>query len=320
MALAPPLLERRTSPVAGAPLVSVGMPVFNGEKFIASAIESVLGQTFADLELIISDNASSDATVAICERYVALDRRVRLLRSSANVGAHPNYRKVAHAARGQYFKWASANDLLAPDYLERCLDTLEKRPDAVLAFGTTVLFEEDPGLGTPYDDRMHLEDEDAFHRFRRCTEQLRLNNVINSVVRTSALRRTSVMPNYMGADNLVLAELALAGKFIEVPTTRFYRRMSPEGAMKLQGNEAVLLHHHPTGGARGLFQAWRIARGYLRAVLRGELSAGQRLRAVAYVARQTYWRAPDLVQDILEAFRFWVLRDRGAVNRRGVND
>ncbi len=291
------------------PLVSVGMPAYNAEPFIAAAIESVLGQSLTNLELIISDNASTDATFSICQRYAATDPRIRLERSAANVGAHPNYRKVADAARGTYFKWAAANDLVAPNYLESCVRTLETRPDAVLAFGSTVLFEHDPLQGAPYDDQMNIADEQPFLRFRRCLERMRLNNVLNGVMRLDTLRATSLMPNYMGADILVLAELALAGKFIEVPATRFYRRMSPEAATRLQSYEAVRRHHFPAGRARALFQAWRLALGYWSAVMRARLPLGQRIAAAAYVAHLTYWHATDLARDVRDALRSWLLRD-----------
>ena len=299
-------LQATASPAHRAiPRVSVGMPAFNAERFIAAAIESVLAQTHTDLELIVSDNASTDRTVAICERYVAADPRVRLLRCDVNRGAHPNYRKVAVAARGHYFKWAAANDLIAPDFLAGCVAVLDSQPDAVLAFGRTLLFEDDPLQGTPYEDRMDICDDDPLQRFRRCVEGLRLNNVLNGVLRRHDLLNTSLMPDYMNADVLVLAELSLAGKFVEVPSTRFYRRMSQESATRLQSKEAVRKHHYPPGASRGLFQAWRLELGYLRAVMRAPLALDKRLAALSYVARQSYWRAGDLAADFRDAARRW---------------
>jgi glycosyltransferase involved in cell wall biosynthesis len=287
--------------------VSVGMPAYNAEKFIQASIESVLQQTLPDFELIISDNASTDGTAAICERYAALDSRVIVVKNSVNLGAHPNYRRVTQLARAPYFKWASANDLISRDYLERCVEVLDRRPEVVLAFGTTVLFEQDPAQGTPYDDAMNLQDDDAYARFCRCVEGLRLNNVFNGVIRLATLRKTSLLPNYLGADNLLLAELALAGKLVEVPGTHFYRRMSRESATRLQGTQELMKHLYADRRRSSLFQSWRLTRGYLNAVLFGGLPPGKLLRGLGKVSRHAYWRAPYLLQDVRDAFRTWVV-------------
>jgi glycosyltransferase involved in cell wall biosynthesis len=297
-----------------APRVSIGIPVYNSEAFLPAAIESVLGQTFADLELIICDNASTDRSFAICQEYAARDSRVRLLRNPENLGANPNYRKVAAAAHGEFFKWASANDVIAPDFVERCLAALEHRPDAVLAFARTVLFDGDPQAGTEYDDALELQDEDPFNRYRRCVESLRLNNVINGLIRTASLRRTPVMPDYHSSDNVVLAYLALEGKFLRVPETAFYRRMDRESATKLQSEDLVRRHHYPKDRFKSFFQGWQLSMGYLRAVLHSPLPARRKVSALKYVAQQFYWHLPGLVGDFGEAFRFYVLGRRGGRN------
>jgi hypothetical protein len=111
-----------------------------------------------------------------------------------NMGAHTNYRKVALAARAPFFKWACANDLLAPDYLKQCVAVLESRPDVVVAFGSSRLFEHDLNASTAYDNGLNLQDDDAFVRFRFCVERLKLNNIVNGVVRLDTLQATSLMP------------------------------------------------------------------------------------------------------------------------------
>jgi hypothetical protein len=133
--------------------------------------------------------------------------------------------------------------------------------------------------------------------------------VLNGVLRLHDLLNTSIMPDYMNADVLVLAELSLAGKFVEVPSTNFYRRMSKEGATRLQSKEAVREHHYPAGARRGLFQAWRLELGYLRAVMRAPLPLDKRLAALGYIARQSYWRAGDLAADFRDAVRLWLPRN-----------
>jgi glycosyltransferase involved in cell wall biosynthesis len=287
------------------------MPGYDSERYLPTAIDAVLAQTFQDFELIICDNASTDRSLEICRDYAARDSRVRVLQNSANLGANPNYRKVASAARGEFFKWASANDAIAPEFIARCVAALEGQSAAVLAFGRTVLFSTDPAAGTDYDDRMELQSDDPVERYRRCVEELRLNNVINGLIRTQDLQRTPLMPDYHSSDNVVLAYLALAGKFVRVPEAIFYRRMDQESATRLQSADQVRLHHYPTNRLESFFQSWQLAMGYLGAVLTARLPIRQRLRALAYSARQAYWQMPKLRADIREALRFYVLRRRG---------
>ena len=94
------------------PLVSIGLPVYNGENFVADAIRCVLSQTFTDWELIISDNASSDRTLSICQEFAAKDSRIRIYQNKRNMGFAPNYNHVFHVSRGRYFKWIAHDDLV----------------------------------------------------------------------------------------------------------------------------------------------------------------------------------------------------------------
>jgi len=285
------------------------MPVYNSERYLAASIESVLEQSFTDFELIISDNASNDGTAAICARYAARDPRIRLLRNPVNLGGNPNYRRVAEAARGEYFKWAASNDLLAPDYVTHCVSALDAHPDAVLAFGSTLLFEEDTRQALPYDDGMDLQDSDPIRRFKQVLERMRLNNVMNGVMRLSALRRSSGLQDYISSDSLLIAELALQGKVIQVPATYFYRRMSRFSATRMQSAEEIRRHHYPTERFGGLFQQWQFAAGCVRAVLTAKIPPDDRLRAAAYVARSLYWQVPRLARDVRDAFRSYVARN-----------
>lgn len=293
-----------------APRVSIGMPAFDSERFLPAAIESVLNQSFTDLELIISDNASTDRSLAVCLEYAARDPRVKVLQNPVNLGANPNYRRVAKAARGEFFKWASANDLIAPDFLEHCVAALDRQPQVVLAYGRTILFDGEPDAGIEYDDGMNLQDDDGFERYRLCVEGLRLNNIINGVIRRDVLMRTPLMPDYHSSDNVVLGYLALAGKFALVPETRFYRRMDREGATRFQSAETVRLHHYPTNRVQSFFQSWQLSMGHMGALFASRLPLKGRLRALKYFAHQLYWQLPRLVSDLREAFRFYVLRRR----------
>lgn len=119
------------------PKVSVGMPVYNGEDTLRCALNSLLGQSFADFELIISDNASTDGTESICREYAEQDRRIRYVRQSKNVGAVTNFKLVLDEARGDYFMWAAHDDIRSADYLEVNVSFLDHNPDFVASTSPT---------------------------------------------------------------------------------------------------------------------------------------------------------------------------------------
>ncbi|MBN1963885.1 MAG: glycosyltransferase family 2 protein, partial [Anaerolineae bacterium] len=145
------------TPAPGAaPCVSIGLPVYNGETYLAAALDSILGQTFRDFELIIADNHSSDGTVDICRAYAAQDARVHLVVNEQNLGAAKNYNLVFDLARGKYFKWASHDDLIAPEFLARCVEALEADPAVVVAYPQTVLIDATGATTGAYENRFDL--------------------------------------------------------------------------------------------------------------------------------------------------------------------
>jgi glycosyltransferase involved in cell wall biosynthesis len=119
------------------PTVSIGMPVYNGEKTLIVALDSILSQTFSDFELIISDNASTDTTEDICRRYAINDSRIRYVRQKENLGAARNFNYVLNEARAEYFMWAASDDVKSPDFLEHNYSFLENNPDYVASTSPT---------------------------------------------------------------------------------------------------------------------------------------------------------------------------------------
>jgi glycosyltransferase involved in cell wall biosynthesis len=290
--------------VPHVPLVSLGMPAYSSARTIRESIDCVLGQDFQDLELIVSDNASTDDTWAILQEYAARDPRVVILRQPQNIGANGNYTAVFQAARGRYFKWASSNDWCAPQFLSRCVDYLEAHPDTVLVSPRTRLFHDIIDNGTDYDGDRSFEHADALRRFADVTSQLKLNNVLNGVVRVDALRRTRLIEHYRGADVVLVGHLALLGKIALLDEHLFGRRMDRETATPMMDAEAVHRHHYPHKTWRSLFPAWRHAAGCARAALATDLSRAQKLRALGWVARLSHWRSAELRRDVVDALRY----------------
>ena len=116
------------------PLVSIGMPVYNGEIFIRDALDSLLAQTFANFELIISDNASTDGTEAICREYASKDCRIYYIRQEINIGPSANFQFVLNLANCEYFMWAAADDVRAETYLAEVLAVFDDDKECALVF------------------------------------------------------------------------------------------------------------------------------------------------------------------------------------------
>jgi hypothetical protein len=284
------------------PKVSIGMPAFNAEAHIGAAIESLLGQTYGDFELIISDNASTDGTRDVIERYLAIDARIRYERQATNVGANPNYRYVARLARGDFFKWSSSSDWCAPSFLDACIDLLVCHCDTVLAVPRTRLFEQDLRSFSDYDHDLAVLGESPSERIWQVMG-LFLNNAMNGVIRCSALRRTRPIESFYGGDVVLLGGLALLGKFRLVEERLFYRRMQVATATSMQDEVALSRHHYPEPTVDSLAQFSRVQLGWLRVVGSAPIEVSEKFRALKYIAKRCYWERhlfKDDVRGILE--------------------
>ena len=229
------------------PCVSIGLPVRNGARYLGEAVDSLLKQSYKDFELIISDNASTDQTEEICRDYAAKDPRVRYYRSSQDVGLANNYNYLFMRARGEYFKWAAADDVHEPDYLARCLDVLEHDPAVVLAYAKARFIDENGGPIDKTDPGFDLQSDMALERFRYVIYATSWVNAIFGLIRTKSLANTRLLPRYPGGDYPLLGELALAGKFVEVPDTLFLRRVHPEASSQNTHDVAYMVILSYTG-------------------------------------------------------------------------
>jgi glycosyltransferase involved in cell wall biosynthesis len=208
-----------------APAVSLSMPVYNGANYIRVAIASLLEQDFTDLELIITDNASTDATEEICRDFASKDPRVRYVRNPNNLGAAPNYNLGFGMARGRYFKWCAHDDFISRDYLSATVAALEATPGATLAFTRTQCVDE---AGAPVDlvgaDSVPIGELDPADRFARALTLMGTCYAIFGLFRADALRKSTLHRPYYGSDRALLAELALLGPFVRTEGGVFYNR------------------------------------------------------------------------------------------------
>ena len=208
-----------------APKVSIGMPVYNGENYLAEAIESILYQTFTDFELIISDNNSNDRTAEICTDFAARDQRIRYFRQDRNLGASPNHQFTFYEARGEYFKWSAHDDVMEPTWLERSVEALDNHPEVQLAFPLSLLIDESGevlGKHEEYGGRLMSSRPSE----RLCDFVCKQNDCIAifGLTRRQQLETTDLLSAREESDRHLLAELALRGPWYEIPEYLFKRR------------------------------------------------------------------------------------------------
>ena len=285
------------------PEVSVGMPVYNGEEFIQEAIDSILEQTYENLELIISDNASTDNSEEICREYAARDKRVRYTRNDKNIGASDNYNAVYLNAKGKYFKWASCNDICEKHFLEKCIAVLDQDPSVVLCYPKTMLFEKNIKDGRVIDDNMHIMDESVCVRYQNFLERVKLNNAMNGVLRSAALKHSALIKPFFSSDTALMAELTLYGKFHEVDGSYFYRRMDEKTSTHLKSAEEVLKHYDPDMKNLMLFQNWKLQHEYFAAIQRAPIKTSEKLCVFRYFFKQFLWSRNDLMNDFVDMIR-----------------
>ncbi len=209
------------------PRVSVGLPVYNGKVYLEEAIDSVLGQTFTDFELIISDNASTDTTQAICEAYAARDARVKYHRNEENRGAAWNFNNVVHLARASYFKWQCYDDYIGPTLLQDCVQVLEKEPDVVLAYPRATIVDQHNSIIGVWSDEFETHGLQPHARLRHYWRHKSRNEAQYGVYRTDVLRTTGLMGTIPFSDQVLMAEMMLRGEFREIETPSFFKRFHP---------------------------------------------------------------------------------------------
>jgi glycosyltransferase involved in cell wall biosynthesis len=210
-----------------SPRVSVCLPVYNGEKYVGESIQSVLNQTFDDLELIISDNASVDQTSEICKEFASKDSRVRYSRLKNNCGLAKNHNRAFMEAAGQYLMWVGHDDVLAKEYIRKCIEPLEKNSDVVICFSNTSYVDEKGTLLRRIDQENPGIAETTSKRFQ-CTLYAHIGEVAYGLMKRETVKQTGLHQSFANSDRVLIAEMALRGRFSLIPDCLFARRVHPE--------------------------------------------------------------------------------------------
>ena len=290
--------------------VSIGMPLYNAERFVESALDSILAQTFTDFELIISDNASTDRTEEICRRYAAADARIAYSRNPRNMGATYNYNRTFELATGEYFRHAAYDDLLAPTNIERCVEALDRQPEVVLAYPRMEIMDGDGKLtgigGCDLDLRMKTPHE----RLRAWVRRGNFGTMCDPVFglfRSSALRKTPVLGSYISADSILLAEIALHGEICEIPETLFFERLHAGGSVQsnpTMDDRYAWFDPNNRGKITNRLPNWRWLVELVRAISRAPLDPAERLRCYAVVRHWIWFTKRGLIVDAVSTVAY----------------
>lgn len=268
-----------------APKVTIGLPVYNGQRYLDESLKSIFEQEYGDFELIVSDNASTDTTPQILSTWAERHPRIRLHTMTRNEGGSANFQCVLRLARGEYFRWASHDDLIHPQMLSECLRAFDQSTDdVVLVYPKTRIIDAQGVEVDIVENCLDLRDDDPILRLRHCLKFIKWANPIFGLIKTSALRQTRGIDNYHSSDLVMLVELVLRGKFVELPDALFFRRIHDQ--MSWQANrtpERLARWFNPQLRAWVVFPTWRLLRELLVAVKRAPLNDRQRRRALVAV-------------------------------------
>jgi len=295
------------------PLVTVGLPVYNVERYVAKAIETLLQQTFTDFKILICDNASTDGTEAVCREWAARDPRIEYHRNPTNLGMAGNYNRSFALARSKYFRWAPADDYCSPDLLEDHVKVLESDPTIALCYSQAWFVGED---GTPYElwkDELHLMQEDPVERFKAVITRIKRVHHHLGLMRADCVRRTGGIQKHVSSDIAFVAEMSLLGKLYRIDEPQFFRRMHGDSSSwKTLDEQHQKRRYHASNVNRVPFSRLRYHLNEMAVVRRSPaLSTAQRLDLLAFLARRAgaewRWLAGEARQELLRA-----LRTRGA--------
>ena len=297
--------------VEAAPRVSLGVPVYNGEDYLETALKSLVAQSFEDLEIVISDNASTDRTEAICRDLASVDPRILYQRNERNLGAAPNYNAVFARARGTYFKWASHDDVVGADFIARCVEILDRDTAVSLAFSRFDYLDADEGQLRPSVENLSISGRTATQRIAHLVDrEIESDDVFWSIfglMRREQLAETRLIESYLASDQTLLFHIVLKGGLHQIPETLFFRREHEKESMikHVSHSDRARWFDSSQPAPKIAFPSWRLLREHL-AVLRRERVGGLQSAGCALHILRRYaasWRV--MGGEVKLAMREW---------------
>jgi len=285
--------------------VVVGLPVYNGQKYVGAAIESHLAQSFSDFDLVISDNGSTDATPEICTRYASKDPRVKYLRSPENRGILWNHRRVMDeiGIATQYFRWAGADDVLEPGLLQTMIDVLDARPEVVAVMPDTKNIDDRGDVIGAMARSLDFQSADVVQRAHDILAAEYQHVIAYGLIRVSTLRLMKTGPDYFGWDPIFAWELALRGQMVQTEGPALLRRFHAGSISHVKTSKELRKWVEPNAKVGMSFPHWNWAYERARTLFTSPMSIHDRLRIGRLLLRDARWQRTRLLRDVVQAVR-----------------
>lgn len=293
------------------PIVSIGLPIYNGENFIKESLDSILAQTFTDFELIISDNASTDQTEDICREYAAKDKRIRYYRNQQNLGAAKNFNLVFELSSGEYFKWAAHDDIIAPNFLQKAVEVLDRDPSIVLCHSKVKFINEVGQIVKDYEDVKKIY-KFYMNNLKSPKPEKRFGDLILvdhwalesfALMRSDVLKKTSLIGSYVGSDRVLLAHLSLLGRFHEIDEYLFFSRDHQERSIKKIPLHLRAEWFDSTKNGKISLTHWKLFIEYWKCLNCVTLSIYARMCCYMYIIFWLFLYSKKLSKDLIIVFR-----------------
>jgi len=257
--------------------VSIGLPVYNGEKYIRLAVESILQQDYTDFELIISDNASTDATQEICTELAAQDARIRYLRNATNIGLSKNFNRVFELSNGEFFTWANHDDMYLPGFLRRCVEVFDQAPATVVLVAPRTEVIDEKGSSTQVRvERLHTTHALPHRRVADLLRDAFWCTAQYGLFRSAVLRKTRLHGAFYMSDYVLLLEMAILGEIWEIPETLFLKRHHSDRSSKINKTKADFSAWYDPK-QNGRYSRVKPSVEYARSIARQPLAPAERL-------------------------------------------
>ena len=294
------LSQESGAPTGNRPRLSIGMPVYNGENYIAAALDSLLEQTFRDFELIISDNASTDSTPQICAEYASRDPRVRYFRNERNIGLVRNFNRAFELSSGEYFKFAPHDDIYDRDFLARCIRILDEDPSVVLCNANVAIIDETGQVVRKLPPELNADRNEPQERFLALLNNSKCFDLFG-VIRRNALAGMPqpLYQSYGNSDGVLLARLGLIGRFRYIEDHLYFNRdYKDRSGNKYKSYREYTYFLDPSTKGKIIYPRWRMLREFARSISLVPLDRRQRFRCAGHLARWTGWYWKSLAANI----------------------
>jgi glycosyltransferase involved in cell wall biosynthesis len=274
--------------------------VYNGERYLAQTLDSIIDQTYHNFKLIISDNASTDRTEEICRQYAEKDERIEYNRNPVNKGAAWNFNRVFQLSDSEYFKWVAADDICSLDLLMKCLSVLQSDPSIVLAFGSIKHIDQNGIEFRKWSYPSLISADSPAKRFSYMINSNHSCMAVFGVFRSSVMKNTSLLGNYSSSDENLLAQICLSGKMFEIPDSYFYRRFHNDASCSMYPSEYSRSEwFDPENDGKVVFPGWRLLLEYIRTVRKFSLKPWERVICYFQVIKWIFLNLPYLLKNVI---------------------